>query len=78
MSLDALARRAGLSKGTVVAIEQAKANPSVGVLCRLAFAFSLSVTDLLGQTSEENHRRNDRTDQTSNALVNPRKGARRN
>ncbi|ANT54702.1 MULTISPECIES: helix-turn-helix domain-containing protein [Mesorhizobium] len=53
MSLDALAKRAGLSKGTVVAIEQAKANPSIGVLCRLAVAFSLSVNDLLGQTSEE-------------------------
>ncbi|NGO52081.1 helix-turn-helix domain-containing protein [Allomesorhizobium camelthorni] len=52
MSLDALARRAGLSKGTVVAIEQGKANPSIGVLCRLAVAFSLSVTDLLGDTSE--------------------------
>ncbi|WP_394889817.1 helix-turn-helix domain-containing protein [Mesorhizobium sp. AaZ16] len=53
MSLDALATRAGLSKGTVVAIEQGKANPSIGVLCRLAVAFSLSVTDLLGETSQE-------------------------
>jgi transcriptional regulator with XRE-family HTH domain len=53
LSLDALARRAGLSKGTVVAIEQGKANPSIGVLCRLAVAFSLSVADLLGDTSEE-------------------------
>ncbi|MER9169322.1 cupin domain-containing protein [Mesorhizobium australicum] len=53
MSLDALAKRAGLSKGTVVAIEQAKANPSIGVLCRLALAFSLSVTDLLSETSQE-------------------------
>ena len=49
LSLDALARRASLSKGTVVAIEQGKANPSIGVLCRLAAAFALSVSDLLGQ-----------------------------
>jgi len=53
LSLDGLAMRTGLSKGTVVAIEQGKANPSIGVLCRLAVAFSLSVTDLLGDTSEE-------------------------
>lgn len=48
LSLDGLARRSGLSKGTVVALEQGKANPSIGVLCRLAAALSLSVTDLLG------------------------------
>jgi transcriptional regulator with XRE-family HTH domain len=49
LSLDALAQRAGLSKGTVVSLEQGKANPSIGVLCRLAAAFSLSVTDLLAK-----------------------------
>lgn len=47
LSLDALAKLAGLSKGTVVALEQGKANPSIGVLCRLAAAFSVSVSDLL-------------------------------
>lgn len=47
LSLDGLAGLAGLSKGTVVALEQGKANPSIGVLCRLAAAFSLSVADLL-------------------------------
>ena len=47
LSLDALARLAGLSKGTVVALEQGKANPSIGVLCRLAAAFSVSVSDLV-------------------------------
>lgn len=51
MTLDALANRAGLSKGTVVGIEQGTANPSIAILCRLAAAFSLSVTDLLGETS---------------------------
>jgi len=47
LSLDALAQLAGLSKGTVVAIEREEANPSIGVLCRLAVALSLSVSDLL-------------------------------
>lgn len=47
LSLDALARRAGLAKGTVVAIERRAANPSMGVLCRLAAAFSLDVVTLL-------------------------------
>lgn len=47
LSLDTLAKRAGLSKGTVVALEQGKANPSIGVLCRLAAAFSVSVSDLV-------------------------------
>lgn len=51
LSLDALAQKSGLSKGTVVAIEQGTANPSIGVLCRLAAAFSISVTDLLGETT---------------------------
>jgi transcriptional regulator with XRE-family HTH domain len=53
LSLDGLAKRTGLSKGTVVAIEQGKANPSIGVLCRLAVAFSLSVADLLGDEAED-------------------------
>ncbi|MBN8189787.1 helix-turn-helix transcriptional regulator [Salipiger thiooxidans] len=52
-TLDALAQRAGLSKGTVVALEQGKANPSIGVLCRLAAALSLSVTDLLADPTSE-------------------------
>lgn len=48
LSLDGLAKRAGLSKGTVVALENGKANPSIGVLCRVAAAFSISVSDLVG------------------------------
>ncbi|RUY20833.1 XRE family transcriptional regulator [Mesorhizobium sp. M7A.F.Ca.US.001.04.1.1] len=47
LTLDRLAKLTGLSKGTVVALEQGKANPSIGILCRLAAAFSLSVADLL-------------------------------
>ncbi|ESY00033.1 XRE family transcriptional regulator [Mesorhizobium sp. LNJC405B00] len=47
LTLDRLAKLSGLSKGTVVSLEQGKANPSIGILCRLAAAFSLSVADLL-------------------------------
>ncbi|BCH05197.1 XRE family transcriptional regulator (plasmid) [Mesorhizobium sp. 131-2-5] len=47
LTLDRLAKLTGLSKGTVVALEQGKANPSIAILCRLAAAFSLSVADLL-------------------------------
>ncbi|MER9006418.1 XRE family transcriptional regulator [Mesorhizobium sp. M0862] len=47
LTLDRLAKLSGLSKGTVVALEQGRANPSIGILCRLAAAFSLSVADLL-------------------------------
>ncbi len=51
LSLDGLAASTGLSKGTVVAIERGQANPSIGVLCRLAAAFSMSVPDLLEDAS---------------------------
>ncbi|MER8402473.1 XRE family transcriptional regulator [Mesorhizobium sp. M1348] len=51
LTLDRLAKLTGLSKGTVVALEQGKANPSIGILCRLAAAFSLSVADLLNEAS---------------------------
>jgi transcriptional regulator with XRE-family HTH domain len=47
LTLDRVAKLTGLSKGTVVALEQGKANPSIGILCRLAAAFSLSVADLI-------------------------------
>lgn len=49
LSFDELARLSGLSKGTVVGIEQGKANPSIGVLCKLAAAFGISVSDLVGE-----------------------------
>lgn len=53
LSLDELARQSGLSKGTVVGIEQGKANPSIGVLCKLATAFAVSVSDLLETPFEQ-------------------------
>lgn len=47
LSLDALVRRAGVSKGTLVQIEQGRANPGISTLCRLAAALGASVADLV-------------------------------
>ena len=46
-SLDQLAQAAQVSKGTLVQIEQARANPSIGVLCRIAAILRVSVADLV-------------------------------
>jgi transcriptional regulator with XRE-family HTH domain len=47
ISFDELARRSGVSKGTLVQIEQERANPSISTLCRLAAVFGVSVSDLV-------------------------------
>ncbi|MEQ1524917.1 MAG: helix-turn-helix transcriptional regulator [Aestuariivirga sp.] len=47
LTFDALARRAGVSKGTLVQIEQERANPSIATLCRLAAALGVSVAELV-------------------------------
>jgi len=47
LSYDQLARRAGVSKGVVVQIEQARSNPNIATLCRLASALGVAVVDLL-------------------------------
>lgn len=47
LSFDALAARSGVSKGTLVQIEQERANPSISTLCRLAAALGVSVADLV-------------------------------
>jgi transcriptional regulator with XRE-family HTH domain len=47
LSLDELASRSGVSKGTLVQIEQGRANPSLSTLCRLAVGLGVSVTDLV-------------------------------
>lgn len=46
-SLDQLAIRSGISKGMLVQIEQARTNPSIGTLCRLADAFGVSLAQLV-------------------------------
>ena len=47
LTFDALARHAGVSKGTLVQIEQGRANPSIATLCRLAAALGISVAELV-------------------------------
>ena len=47
LSFDALAQLAGVSKGTLVQIEQQRGNPSISTLCRLAAALDVSVADLV-------------------------------
>lgn len=47
LSFEALAQRAGVAKGTLVQIEQGRANPSISTLCRLAAALQVSVADLV-------------------------------
>lgn len=46
-SLDSLASRSGISKGMLVQIEQARTNPSIGTLCRLADAFGVTLAQLV-------------------------------
>ena len=47
LTFDALVLRSGVSKGTLVQIEQERANPSISTLCRLAAALGVSVADLV-------------------------------
>ncbi|MFD3678391.1 helix-turn-helix domain-containing protein [Streptomyces sp. NPDC058613] len=46
-TLDALAARAGVSRGMIIQIEQARTNPSVGTTVRLADALGVSISALL-------------------------------
>jgi transcriptional regulator with XRE-family HTH domain len=47
-TLDEVAARSGVSRRLVVQIEQGEANPSIGTLLRLAGAFEVTLTDLVG------------------------------
>jgi transcriptional regulator with XRE-family HTH domain len=47
ITLDELSRRSGVSKGMVVEIEKCTANPSIGILCKIAAALGLSVADIV-------------------------------
>ncbi len=46
-TLDALAARAGVSRGMLIQIEQARTNPSVGTVVKVADALGVSITTLL-------------------------------
>jgi transcriptional regulator with XRE-family HTH domain len=46
-TLDELAARSGVSKGMLVQVEQARSNPSIATVCRLADALGVSVASLV-------------------------------
>ncbi|MET8681670.1 XRE family transcriptional regulator [Streptomyces sp. NPDC004647] len=46
-TLDGLAARAGVSRGMIIQIEQARTNPSVGTTVKIADALGVSITTLL-------------------------------
>jgi transcriptional regulator with XRE-family HTH domain len=47
LTLEHLAERAAVAKGTVIAIEQSRANPNIATLCRLADALGVGVAALI-------------------------------
>lgn len=47
LTLDALAKQAGISRGMLVQIEQGRTNPSLATLCRLTNALGVSLPQLL-------------------------------
>ncbi|WP_129837972.1 XRE family transcriptional regulator [Streptomyces sp. RFCAC02] len=47
LTLDALAARAGISRGMIVQIEQARTNPSVGTVVKIGDALGVSIPTLL-------------------------------
>src|SRR6266851_576506 len=49
-SLDQLAARSGVSKGVLVAVEQARSNPNLATLARISDAFGVPVTRLLEES----------------------------
>lgn len=46
-TLDQLSNESGISKGMLVQIEQARTNPSIGTLCRLAEAFGVTLAQIV-------------------------------
>lgn len=55
-SFDQLAAQCGVSKGMLVQIEQGKANPSIGILCRIAAALKVSVAELVEVAPSESRK----------------------
>lgn len=49
-SLDSLAARSGVSRGMIIQIEQARTNPSIGTVLRLADALGMTIARLLEGT----------------------------
>jgi transcriptional regulator with XRE-family HTH domain len=46
-TLDDLAGRSGVSKGMLIQVEQARSNPSIATICRLASALGVTVASLV-------------------------------
>ncbi|HEX5365273.1 MAG TPA: XRE family transcriptional regulator [Acidimicrobiales bacterium] len=55
-SLDQLATRSGVSKGMLVHLEQARTNPSLGTLCKVAETLGVSLAGLVEQPATANVR----------------------
>src|SRR5215831_12021885 len=53
LSLDQLAARAGVSKGSLAGVEKATGNPGISLLCQIAAALGVSVADLLAFSSSK-------------------------
>ena len=51
LSLDQLAARADVSKGSLAGLEKATGNPSISLLCQTAAALGVSVSDLLATST---------------------------
>ncbi|CAL8477087.1 XRE family transcriptional regulator [Caballeronia sp. S22] len=51
LTLDALSRRSGVSKGMLVEIENCAANPSIAILCKISAALGVSVADIVNVAS---------------------------
>jgi transcriptional regulator with XRE-family HTH domain len=51
LSLDQLAARAGVNKGSLAGLEKATGNPSLSLLCQTAAALGVSVSDLLASST---------------------------
>jgi transcriptional regulator with XRE-family HTH domain len=49
MSLDGLATACGVSRAALSQIEASRANPTIGVLCRIADGLALTLWELLGE-----------------------------
>lgn len=52
LTYDALAMRSSISKGMLVEIEKGRANPSIAILCRLANALGVSLSELLAHEAQ--------------------------
>lgn len=53
LSFDQLSTHSGVSKGMLVQIEQGRANPSIGTLCRIAAGLRVSVAELVAVADSE-------------------------